>query len=115
MTEQTIHNIYPIYSQREFSQVEAQEMIDLFLTITGKAKNKINGLNSRIEFFKNQPELSEQLQLDLNMEIQKWSDKMRRLGGTPTELYKAKIPTVNGYFSWEFPSVEIEFYADQVH
>lgn len=100
----SVSNIYPLHNRAAFSEEEALTMVNLFLLITSKAKNKINVLNSRIEYFKAQPEVTDGLQSLLNLEIQKWSDKIRRLGGDPLELYKAKITTDNGYYIWEFPT-----------
>ena len=72
-----------------------------------KSKNKINALNSRLEYYKAQPDLADTIQTDLNAEIQKWSEKTRRLGAIPLALFKVKIPAATGHFVWEFPSVEL--------
>lgn len=107
--QQNVHNIYHFNAQKLFSEKEAYELVNLLLAVTAKAKNKINGLNSRLEYFKATPDKADAIQQDLNTEIQKWSDKSRRLGGIPIALYKVKIPTQGGFFNWEFPSAEIEF------
>jgi hypothetical protein len=107
--EQNVHKIYHFNSEKLFAEDEAYEMVNLLLAVTGKAKNTINGLNSRLEYYKAQPEQADAIQFELNTEIQKWSDKVRRLGGVPLALYKVKIPTNGGFFTWEFPSADIEF------
>lgn len=109
--DQAVHNIYHLNSEKLFNEDEAYEVINLFLAITGKAKNVINGLNSQLEYHKAQPEQADSIQFELNTQIQKWSDKVRRLGGMPLALYKVKIPTEGGFFTWEFPSADIEFSA----
>ncbi len=107
--ESNVLNIYPLNTKHVFGEDDAYDLVNLFLGISATAKKKINGLNSRLEYFQAQPEKADAVQMELNTEIQKWSDKMRRLGGTPIELYKVKIPTESGYYLWEFPSAEIEF------
>jgi hypothetical protein len=110
--EQTVHQIYHFDTEKLFSEDEAYELVNLLVAVTSKAKNKINGLNSKLEYYKSQPAQADIIQFDLNNEIQKWSDKVRRLGGIPLALYKVKVPSVNGFFVWEFPSVELEFFLN---
>lgn len=105
--ESQVHNIYHLNKEKKFSEDEAYELVNLFMTITSKAKNKINGLNSRLEHYKFQNDLADDIQFELNTEIQKWSEKVRRLGGTPLALYKIKVPAQAGFYTWEYPSVEL--------
>ena len=107
--QNNVHNIYHLNKEKSFTEDEAYELVKLFMAITGKAKNKINGLNSRLEHFKLQPEHADEIQFNLNSEIQRWSEKVRRLGGTPLALYKIKIPAENGSYIWEHPKVTLEF------
>ena len=104
-----ILNIYHFNNQKKFTEDESYQMVNLFMAITSKAKNKINGLSSKLEFYKNQPDMADIIQTELNIEIQKWSEKVRRLGATPLGLYKVSIPASDGNFNWVYPSADIEF------
>ena len=110
--ELNVHNIYHLNQEKAFTEDEAYNLVNLFLAITPKAKNAINGLNSRLEFHKAIPDQADAIQMDLNIQIQKWSEKIRRLGGIPLSLYQVKIPSKDGYFLWEFPKADIEFIQD---
>jgi hypothetical protein len=110
--EAQVHNIFHLDSAKSFSEDEAYKMLNLFYAITTKAKNKIQGLTSQLESSKSMPEEAARFEKTLNIEIQKWSDKVRRLGGTPMALYQVKIPTDGGFFFWDFPQVELEFHHD---
>ena len=107
--ELNVHNIYHLNQEKKFSEDEAFELLNLLLAITPKAKKAINGLNSRLEYHKAIPHEADEIQMELNVQIQKWSEKVRRLGGIPLALYKVKIPAQAGYFLWEFPKADIEF------
>ena len=107
--ELNVHNIYHLNQEKKFSEDEAYNLVNLFLAITPKAKNAINGLNSRLEYHKAVPEEADLIQMELNVQIQKWSEKIRRLGGIPLSLYQVKIPANNGFFKWEFPQADIDF------
>lgn len=104
-----VHSIFNLNNQKHFDEDDAYELVNLFVAVTSKAKNKINALNSRLEYYKAQPDIADDIQLELNSEIQRWSEKIRRLGGTPLSLYKVSIPAPDGSFIWSYPSVELEY------
>tara|TARA_Y100000590_G_C15447882_1_gene911516 strand:- start:85 stop:414 length:330 start_codon:yes stop_codon:yes gene_type:complete len=103
-----VYSIFNLSTEKNFTEDEAYELVNLLVAVTGKAKNKINNLNSKLEYYKLQADKADSIQFELNTEIQKWSEKVKRLGGTPLSLYKVKIPGKESHFIWEFPSVELE-------
>lgn len=107
--DNNVFQIFPFHDDKKFSEDEAYHLVDLFMVITRKAQNEINSLNSQLELYRNQPEKADSTQFKINMTIQKWSDKVRRLGGTPVALYKVKIPTLNNRsYIWEFPKSSLD-------
>lgn len=108
MNSASLHTIYPVDQERIFTEDEAYRLVDLLLIVTSKSKNKINGHNTQIEMLKNYPEKSDQAHLELNAEIQKWSDKVRRIGATPLALFEVKIKAERGFFEWKYPSANLE-------
>jgi hypothetical protein len=110
--EAQVHNIFHFDAVKSFTEDEAYELLNLLYAITTKAKNKIQGLTSQLESNKSIPGHAEDFEKMINTEIQKWSDKVRRLGGTPMALYQVKIPSNKGAFFWDFPKVELEFHHD---
>lgn len=107
-----VHSIFNLQEPKFFNEDQAYEQVNLFFAVTTKSKNTIQGLNSQLEYHKAQPHEAELIQNRLNTEIQKWSDKVKRLGGTPLSLFKVKIPSEEGFFLWEFPSVELDFHLN---
>lgn len=108
-----VYSIYPLDQERAFTDREANDLIDLFIAITSKSKNEINALSSQLEYHKGMPHQADAIQFRLNQAIQKWSEKIRRLGGIPLALYKVKIPAVNGHYIWEFPNSLLESHLNQ--
>lgn len=111
---ESVLNIYHFNKDKAFTEDESYELVNYFMAITNKAKNKINGLNSRLDYYKHLPLEADKIQVELNDEIQKWSQKIKRLGGNPLSLYRVTIPSSEGYFLWEYPKVELEFYQNQI-
>ncbi|MBD67009.1 MAG: hypothetical protein CME62_17540 [Halobacteriovoraceae bacterium] len=109
--ELNVHNIYHLNHEKKFTEDEAYELVNLLHAITPKTRNKINSLNTQLENHKFDNTRSEEIQNELNTLIHKWSEKVRRLGGIPLALYKVRIPAEQGYYIWEFPKADIEFFS----
>lgn len=107
--EQNVYRIFHFDNQKTtFNEDEAYNLISLLINITSKTKNKVNVLNSRIDFFKNQQSKAQEIEADLNSEIEKWSDKMQRLGVVPTALFKVLIPSEQFNYTWEYPNASLQ-------
>ncbi len=103
-------NIFHIDQNREFSEEEAYQLVNMLHIVTQKSKNKINSYSGQTQFHSRNPKEAEVYQTKLNEEIQKWSEKTRRLGAIPLSLYKVKIIAKGGgFYTWEFPSSELEW------
>lgn len=107
-----VHSIFNLNDHKIFSEDDAYNQVNLFMAITQKSKNTIQGLNSQLEYHKAQPDEARAIEQRLNTEVHKWSEKVKRLGGTPLALYKVKIPAERGFYVWEFPSAELEYHLD---
>lgn len=109
--EAQVHSIFNLNSQKYFSEDEAYNLLNLLNAVTSKAKNKITALRSQIDYNKNMPSQANGFEKELNIELQKWSEKVRRLGGIPLSLYQVKIPaSKEGFYLWEHPKSDLEFH-----
>ena len=99
-----VHTIYPSNVRIKFDEREAAELLDIFLRITRKSKNEVTKLKSRLLYFQGKRDKIIEIQDLINNEVQKWSEKVTRLGGIPISLWKVKVPGKDGKdFIWEFP------------
>ena len=107
MTDNVV-NLFHLNQKKTFTEDEAMELINYLLPITSKAKNKINGLKAQQQHFQNVPNQARALENRVNQEVQIWSEKVRRLGGSPTALYEVEIPSSQGHYTWTFPEAELK-------
>ncbi|HXH74405.1 MAG TPA: hypothetical protein VNJ08_05545 [Bacteriovoracaceae bacterium] len=98
-----VRTIYPLNQTKTFSHEEALELIPLLMHISAKTKRELNVLNSQLSFFKTNSDKAQSIQEKINIELQCWSDKIRRLGTIPVSLCKVRIPGEEGHFLWEYP------------
>jgi hypothetical protein len=99
----TVRNIYPLNKTKTFTHEEALELIPLLMHISAKTKRDLNVLNSQLSFFKSHTEKAQGIQQKINVALQGWSDKVRRLGAIPVSLCKVRIPGEEGSYLWEYP------------
>lgn len=106
MTDNVV-NLFHLNQKKTFTEDEALDLINYLLPVTSKSKNKINGLKAQQQHFQNIPNQAKALEDRINQEVQTWSEKVRRLGGTPTALYEVEIPGQNQLFTWVYPQATL--------
>ncbi len=98
-----VRTIYPLNKTKIFSHEEALELVPLLMHISAKTKRDLNVLNSQLGFFKTNSDKAQNIQEKINISLQAWSDKIRRLGAIPVSLCKVRIPGEEGQYLWEYP------------
>ncbi len=98
-----VRTIFPLNQTKIFTHEEAIELVPLLMHISAKTKREMNLLNSQLGFFKSNTAKAQAIQEKLNLSLQSWSDKVRRLGVIPVSLGKVRIPGEENHFVWEYP------------
>jgi hypothetical protein len=110
LNNETNQNVTQLFSLHEKSILKIDaiyQMIPLFLNITNKTIQDINVLNSRVQHYKGKPIQTNELQNKMNQSLQKWCDKIRKLGGYPINAYKIKFITDEGTRFWIYPEAKL--------
>lgn len=108
MEVQNVVQLFPNkQSNSKMSYLQAEDLLSLITTITRKTKQEVNVINSQAAYFKGQAIKTAQLQNKINEVIQKWSDKMNKLGVIPVAMFKVKFELVEGDYFWEFPEMKL--------
>jgi len=102
-TFENVRTIYPLNKTKIFKHEEALELVPLLMHISAKTKRDLNLLNSQLGFLKTNSEKALAIQEKINISLQGWSDKVRRLGAIPVSLCKVRIPGDEGQYLWEYP------------
>jgi hypothetical protein len=102
-TLENVRTIFPLNKTKVFTHEEALDLVPLLMLISSKTKRELNVLNSQLGFFKTNSEKALAIQEKINLGLQAWSDKIRRLGAVPVSLCKVRIPGEEHQFVWEYP------------
>lgn len=95
---------------RFFTLEQAQDMLPLIYRLTEESSKQAKYLMACIEALPDKKsERAEELQIQVNDIINKWQNKLERLGAKPKGLWLADFDNGDGYFCWKFPEVKILF------
>lgn len=105
--EEQIISIHNLTENKTFSLKEAEEIISILNLISSKTKRELNLLNSQLQFIKKDSEKAQAIQSKINLQLQSWSDKVRRLGAIPISLCKVQILGDKEKYFWEYPEKKL--------
>ncbi len=94
-----------------FSLKQVEDLLPLVYRVTEEYSKDVKYLMSCVEAMPDKnSSRSLELQDEINDHIQKWQNKIERLGGKPKGLWLADFDNGDGYFCWKFPETQIQFH-----
>lgn len=102
--------IFNVQKNRLFTYAEAEEILPLVYRITEDSSKEVKYLMGCVEALQDKhTDASRDLQTRINQIIEKWQNKLERLGLRPKGLWLADFDNGSGYFCWKFPETKILF------
>ena len=102
--------IFNVQKNKLFTYAEAEEILPLVYRITDEASKEVKYLMGCVEALQDKHnDASRDLQTRINQIIEKWQNKLERLGLRPKGLWLADFDNGSGYFCWKFPETKILF------
>lgn len=96
--------------KRIFTLREADELLPLIYRITDEVHGRVKKMIHRIEAFQGaNPILVSEIEAEINLELNKWQNKISRLGAVPKGMWLADFDHGTGYYCWKFPETQIRF------
>ncbi len=93
-----------------FSLQQAEEILLVISRFTLESDRKVKDLKHRIlSLPAGNSDLKEELQKQIQNEVDKWQDKVEKLGVYPKGVWMADFDNGSGYFCWRYPEKKIEF------
>ena len=93
---------------RQFSLEQAQELLPLVYRLTDESSRDVKYLMCCIEALPDKKsERALEFQNQINSIIEKWQNKLERLGAKPKGLWLADFDYGTGYYCWKFPEIKI--------
>ena len=95
------NNIFPIFTQRIFSEDDVLEMLPVLQRVTSKTLDEVTAIQTRLQFVPKQEPLYTRLTSETEKCLEKWSDKMQKLGMEPKGIWEVHFPAVDGAYVWK--------------
>lgn len=87
---------------------ELQQMLPLVYRLTEEAVKETKYLMACVEALPDKKSLRAfELQAQINNIVERWNNKIERLGGRPKGLWLVDFDNGDGYYCWKFPEVKI--------
>ncbi len=103
-------DIIPLNHKRIFTLDAAQEILPIIYRITENAQKEVRTLSNRMEAMKRTSGMrASELEEEINRVIERWQQKVTKLGAKPKGLWLADFDFGQGYYCWKFPEVKISF------
>ncbi|MBI4374133.1 MAG: DUF2203 domain-containing protein [Deltaproteobacteria bacterium] len=107
-------NVVELKKNRLFTLKEAQTLLPIIRKITRETIRQVEDLEWKTKFghlLKDEHRL-ENGRSEIQLLIERWSDKVSRLGAEPKGFWLVDFNFGEGYFCWKYPEEQIGFFHD---
>jgi hypothetical protein len=97
--------------KKVFNLNDAQQLLPIIYRITDSAQKEVKLLANRVEAIKRTNVVrASEIESEINVIVEKWQDKVEKLGAKPKGLWLADFDKGDGYYCWKFPETQIAFW-----
>ena len=108
MRGSALENVIEINRKKTFDLPQARALLPVIYRFTEESSKEVKLNINRIDAYsdKSHPAVA-LIESEINLIIQKWQNKIEKLGGHPKGLWMADFDNGSGYYCWKFPENEI--------
>jgi len=102
--------VFELKKGKRFTLQEAKGLLPVIKRITNETVGQIESLKARIDEFDPDPVQRPYYERKLGQIVERWSQKILKLGCEPKGLWLVDFDNGEGYYCWHFPEEDVAFY-----
>lgn len=101
--------VIEINRKKTFTLQEARQLLPIIYRLTEESCREVKVHVNRIDAYadKTNPAVV-QIEEEINSIIERWQNKIEKLGGEPKGLWMADFDGGDGFYCWKYPETEIK-------
>ena len=104
--------VVELKKHKRFQLREVQELLPIVKKVTQKTVEQVTQLEQRIHDLDPEPSQRPYFEEQLSRIIQRWSDKISKLGALPKGFWLVDFDNGEGYYCWKYGEDEVEYCHD---
>ncbi|MFO1518817.1 MAG: DUF2203 family protein [bacterium] len=101
--------VFRITQPRLFSIQEAEQLLPVVRKITKEAVDQFLLLEEKLKHFEKNESKWKQVEGEISDLLNKWSEKISKLGAHPKGIWLIDFDNGEGYYCWRYDEERIEF------
>ena len=103
--------IIKIFSPRQFTEEEAQNLLPTVKRITAQAAVEAEKIEEQLRFIPRDEPIFRRLAGDLDLLIRRWAIKIKKLGLKPSGIWIVDFDAGEGWFSWRLGEERVTYFS----
>src|SRR5215813_11775383 len=103
-------DVIPSTQRRIFSLDEAQKPLTIIRKITKESVDQFILLEEKLKHFEANPEKWKEVELQIGDLLNRWSEKILKLGCQPKGIWLVDFDNGEGFYCWRFGDDRIEYF-----
>lgn len=105
--------VFEIGARKPVTLAEANEIVRIIARFTKSMAMEVDRIINRLESIDpNRDDTIRELEAEVELIIDSWNQKVRKLGAEPKGLWMADLDAGDGYYCWKYPENEINYWHD---
>ena len=103
-----MENVFIINKKRIFNLHEAEALLPIIYRLTEDAASEVKYQMNRLKAVVDKnSDLANTIEQEINLIVQKWQQKVEKLGAVPKGMWLADFDKGDGYYCWKYPEIKI--------
>lgn len=101
--------IFELKRDKTFTLREAEALLPIVKRITAEAVAQVEAIKKRVDAVDPEPSLRPAYEIEVSQIVERWSQKIIKLGLKPKGLWIVDFDNGQGFYCWHYPEEDVEF------